>query len=32
MLVEANKHFEVGVFTASEPGYANAVMDAIDPG
>ena len=30
-LVEANKHFEVVVFTASHPWYANVVLDQLDP-
>jgi len=31
LLEEANKHFEVGVFTASHRFYADAVVDHIDP-
>jgi TFIIF-interacting CTD phosphatase-like protein len=27
----ANKHFEVCVFTASNPGYADTILDYIDP-
>ena len=30
-LIEANKHFQVIVFTASHSWYANAVLDFIDP-
>lgn len=31
VLEAANKHFEVAVFTASHSGYANNVIDHIDP-
>ena len=31
VLEAANKHFEVAVFTASHAGYANNVIDHIDP-
>lgn len=31
VLAEAGKYFEVAVFTASEPPYANAILDYIDP-
>ena len=30
-LIEANKHFEVIVFTASHSCYANVVLDYLDP-
>ena len=30
-LIEANKHFEVVIFTASHPCYANVVLDRLDP-
>jgi len=30
-LIEANKNFEVIVFTASHPCYANVVLDHLDP-
>lgn len=30
-LEEANKYFQVGVFTASHQAYADAILDYIDP-
>ena len=30
-LEEANKYFQVGVFTASHQSYADAILDFIDP-
>ncbi len=30
-LLEANKHFQVIVFTASHQVYADAILDYIDP-
>jgi len=31
VLTEANKHMQVGVFTASQQTYADAILDYIDP-
>ena len=31
VLIEANKHMQVGVFTASNQVYADAILDYIDP-
>lgn len=31
ILEYANKHFEVCVFTASNPGYADTILNFIDP-
>ena len=30
-LIETSKYFEIGIFTASVPEYANAVIDYLDP-
>lgn len=30
-LIEANKHMQVGVFTASNQTYADAILDYLDP-